>query len=189
MWKAYFPKQWQEIDQKDELTGEVHIADIKTPKGIVLELQNSPMDIDEMQSRENFYKEMVWVINGSNFISQFHILDKLPDPLSEFSKDLVFYPIKHNKPGRVFYRRSENPGNPSMVRVHSTQGIKDEIEINYSGHHQFEWIKPRIVWLNAKCPVYIDFDDDFLWQIMPFNEKLVCVKKVIKKQFIADYLD
>jgi hypothetical protein len=63
-WKNRFPLDWQEISQFDQLTGERHIADIKTPHGLVVELQNSPMSLEEMASRERFYGEMIWIING-----------------------------------------------------------------------------------------------------------------------------
>ena len=51
-----------------------HIADIKTDSGLVIELQHSSMSLEEMQSRENFYKKMIWIIDGSPFKNRFHIL-------------------------------------------------------------------------------------------------------------------
>lgn len=38
---------------------------MKRPDGTVIELQNSPMSLGEMSSREQFYgKKMVWIVNG-----------------------------------------------------------------------------------------------------------------------------
>lgn len=63
-WKALFPFEWQEVVAYDH-TGEKHIADVKRPDGTVVELQNSPMSIEEMQSREDFYGDrMMWIVNA-----------------------------------------------------------------------------------------------------------------------------
>ena len=62
-WKNKFPKEWQEIRCKDNETGEIHIADVKTTSGFVIEFQHSPIELEEIESRENFYKDMLWVID------------------------------------------------------------------------------------------------------------------------------
>lgn len=64
-WKKYFPKDWQEISHFDSKNEEKHIADIKTDKGFVIEFQYSPIKADEIKSREDFYKNMVWVVDGT----------------------------------------------------------------------------------------------------------------------------
>jgi len=67
-WKNEFPKDWQEIIKTDLSSGEKHIADIFNPnKNLVIEFQNSPISVDEILSRENFYNKMIWVINAHNF--------------------------------------------------------------------------------------------------------------------------
>lgn len=63
-WKNHFPVEWQEVIHIDQITGEKHIADVKNPFGLVIEFQNSNIKPEEMESRENFYKEMIWVVNG-----------------------------------------------------------------------------------------------------------------------------
>ena len=55
LWKGYFPSKNQEIIHFDDKTGEKHISDIKTNNGMVIEIQNSPMNELEMLSREHFY--------------------------------------------------------------------------------------------------------------------------------------
>lgn len=64
-WKANFPESWQENFLTDELTGEKHIADILTDYGFVLEFQHSAITPEERRSRESFYKNMVWVVDGT----------------------------------------------------------------------------------------------------------------------------
>lgn len=63
-WKNRFPLDWQEIGQIDPLTGERHIADVKTPHGLVVEFQHSILHPDELAAREKFYGEMIWIVDG-----------------------------------------------------------------------------------------------------------------------------
>lgn len=62
-WKGMFPVDWQEIAHHDS-TGERHIADVKTPENWVLEFQHSFLDPAERKSRNEFYKKIVWVVDG-----------------------------------------------------------------------------------------------------------------------------
>lgn len=63
-WKGLFPKEIQEVIHQDPVTGERHIADIKTSAGIVLEFQHSPIKPEERKSRNDFYKQIIWVVDG-----------------------------------------------------------------------------------------------------------------------------
>lgn len=63
-WKGYFPKEWQEIVHFDE-SGEKHIADVKTKNGWVLEIQHSFMNPEERRSRNSFYQQLVWIVDGT----------------------------------------------------------------------------------------------------------------------------
>jgi hypothetical protein len=62
-WKLNFPDAWQEIVLHDA-TGEKHIADIRTPNGVVIEFQHSHLPAEERAARERFYRDMVWVVDG-----------------------------------------------------------------------------------------------------------------------------
>jgi hypothetical protein len=64
-WKNNFPAEWQEIVLHDEHTNEKHIADVRTSYGFVIEFQHSHIDPEERTSRENFYKNMVWIVDGT----------------------------------------------------------------------------------------------------------------------------
>jgi len=70
-WKNNFPIEWQEVFLPDEQTGEKHIADVRTPDGIVIEFQHSNIGEKERTSRENFYKEMIWVVDGTRLKKDF----------------------------------------------------------------------------------------------------------------------
>lgn len=64
-WKNKFPAEWQEVFLFDEQTGEKHIADVRTEHGLVVEFQHSHIKPEERISREKFYKNMVWVVDGT----------------------------------------------------------------------------------------------------------------------------
>ncbi len=63
-WKGRFPAECQEVVLQDT-QGEKHIADIRTPKGIVIEFQRSTIHPDEVDAREAFYQRMIWVVDGT----------------------------------------------------------------------------------------------------------------------------
>jgi hypothetical protein len=63
-WKNHFPVEWQEIVQHSS-SGEKHIADIKTPHGLVVEFQHSQISREERDSRESFYEHMIWIVDGT----------------------------------------------------------------------------------------------------------------------------
>lgn len=64
-WKNHFPNEWQEVFLPDEQTGEKHIADIRTNHALVIEFQHSSIKPQERFSREKFYRNMIWVVDGS----------------------------------------------------------------------------------------------------------------------------
>ena len=63
-WQNQFPKEWQEVRCVDEKTGDIHIADIKTPRGLVVEFQHSAIAPEECLAREQYYRDMIWVVDG-----------------------------------------------------------------------------------------------------------------------------
>ena len=63
-WKDEFPADWQEVIHRSD-TGERHIADVRTPHGLVIEFQHSRLPPEERSARENFYGNMVWVVDAT----------------------------------------------------------------------------------------------------------------------------
>ena len=59
-WKNYFPVEWQEVVHRAD-DGEKHIADVKTDQDCVIEFQHTYIKPDERRSREECYKNIVWV--------------------------------------------------------------------------------------------------------------------------------
>jgi len=70
-WQNQFDDSCREIVHFDEITKEKHVADIKTQNGIIVELQHSAISIEERVSREKFYKNMIWIIDGRKYYEKF----------------------------------------------------------------------------------------------------------------------
>ncbi len=79
-WKNNFSKERQEI-----IIGK-HRADIKTKKGIVIELQNSFISSQNIEEREEFYGNMIWLINGETLCNGIELRKR---------KDIVTFRWKH----------------------------------------------------------------------------------------------
>ena len=60
-WKNRFPRQWREVSMMP------HRADVKSPRGVI-ELQTSSISTNQVAERESFYGEMVWLVDGRDFV-------------------------------------------------------------------------------------------------------------------------
>ena len=89
-WKDTFPKEWQEVVQYAE-DGEKHIADIKTPDGFVIEFQHSSMKAEEKLAREQFYKNMVWVVDGKRTKNDYPRFEKNESGWMAWRNDRAVY--------------------------------------------------------------------------------------------------
>ncbi|MFX1733918.1 CoiA-like domain protein [Paraburkholderia sp. A1RI_3L] len=196
-WKNLFPADCREISHVAP-DGEIHRADIKTPTGIVIEVQHSAMTDAERISREAFYGNLVWVIDGSGFRHNFDIYHPLPDPTSELAHDLVWVKATREMQGAargIFFRLSEcqkeypdaTKANLQGGLYHGIGEIEQQVLEACVGHHQYDWVRPRRTWLDAACPVYIDFGEDWLAQLMTYDESgLPCMRYVAKRKFVHD---
>jgi len=210
-WKSYFPEECREVSHT-AIDGEVHRADIKTPTGIVIEVQHSTMTDQERDSRESFYRELLWIVDGRGFRKSFELGRMLPDPSIEGWEDIVWFAgprgpfpgcrkeIEASVP--LFWRISESaqwhpglskanfqsvlsPGD--LVQIHSGEEIQEKVSADYRGHHQFHWSRPRGTWLDATCPVYLDFGEEVLYKLQQYDESgMSCVQLVAVEKVIHD---
>lgn len=90
-WKNNFPAEWQEVFLPDSKTGEKHIADTRTPDGLVIEFQHSHIDPAERLIREKFYKTMVWVVDGTRLKRDFPRFLKAKSDFRDFLKPGIFH--------------------------------------------------------------------------------------------------
>lgn len=186
-WKAHWSIEHQEILHISEESGERHIADVKNSSGLVLEFQNSPMDDQELTSREAFYGNMVWIVNGLSFLKNIEICARLPDPEHSDSKDMRIYTPQRSGKEFMYYLVSENEPGATMVEVHSSHRIQSFVDETHVGHHLFMWKHPREIWFRSKVPVYFDFGGEELWQLVRFNAgPTLCLRASNKAAFIIE---
>lgn len=196
-WKDQFPEEFREVTHIAP-DGEIHRADVKTSTGIVIEFQHSTMSDNERESREDFYENLVWVLDGAPFAKNFDIYHMLPDPTSNIASDIVWAKAKRNYLGTIegmYFQWSEaKMDDPNIKKchvkhgwIHSLHEIRSEVEHAYRGHHQYDWVRPRKIWLEARCPVYIDFGTDLLVHLTTYDEsELPCIRYVAKSKFVRD---
>lgn len=135
-WKNNFSKEWQEIIMYDNKTGEKHIADVKTKTGIVLEFQHSLMNIEEQHSREQFYKNMIWVIDAKKYYDKFkqniNLLEHCKSNKNYFYMKIDSFELQKN----CFPQRWID----SSVPVVFDFGIQDDLEDNdYNRQKKWLW--------------------------------------------------
>ncbi|MER9435827.1 CoiA-like domain protein [Mesorhizobium sp. M0618] len=198
-WKSRFPEECREISHVAH-DGEIHRADIKTSTGIVIEVQHSSMTDDERLSRETFYGNLVWVVDGSGFKHNFDIYHELPAPESELGQDLVWEKAeRHMRGGTVgmCVKLSEcRQEYPEATKARTRGGtyyfmhqIRQQVIESYRGHHQYDWIRPRRTWLDATCPVYIDLGGELMARLEIYDESgLPCIYWVSKRRFVHDVI-
>ena len=69
-WKDLFPEECQEFVMIDNITSEKHIADVRI-NNLTLEFQHSSISENEKTSRENFYKNMFWIVDARKYYEKF----------------------------------------------------------------------------------------------------------------------
>jgi competence protein CoiA len=96
-WQNLFPRELHEVRLIDKTSGMIHRADICFPNGTVIEIQNSPIKVEEIEQREKFYgrNNLIWILNGKKLASQsklhfnfekqlFAISYEIPNYIEEF---------------------------------------------------------------------------------------------------------
>lgn len=94
-WKNNFPEEWHEVFLLDDQTGEKHVADVRTIGGLVIEFQHSHIDPKERTSRESFYQDMVWVVDGTRLKADYQRFLKGKKNYSFSMKRKGFFRIDH----------------------------------------------------------------------------------------------
>jgi hypothetical protein len=65
---------WQNIAKPEFLEkymnndGEIHIADVINEKNMVIEIQHSNLSQEEIEKREKFYDNMIWILDGTDIV-------------------------------------------------------------------------------------------------------------------------
>lgn len=189
-WKQCFQLDWQEIQHFDE-TGEKHIADVKTPAGLAIEFQNSPITAAEMRSREHFYDTMVWVVNAASFRDNLSISHRpLPPPGDPILSDVMFEAgLASNQSCFGFFRPSTFIQGLSLQRLYRYEELEAEIKSGHRGHYALTWQRAKEVWLQATKPVYLDTGQELLELVQYSNHSrtMYGCKRVAVETFLASH--
>ena len=99
LWKNRFPVEWQEQGRRDE-NGELHIADVLTPHGLVVEFQHSAIEREEVEIRTNFHKSICWIVNGSRLessLAQFEEALEWCRPVGSRGSTVYEFQLSHSR--------------------------------------------------------------------------------------------
>ncbi|RYG12535.1 MAG: competence protein [Chitinophagaceae bacterium] len=177
-WKKAFPESYREKTFLNRSLGYYHRADVFTPCGTALEFQNSPICLDELRSREAFYPNLIWVVNGAKF-KGFKVLKHLPDVDDvrlaglEFSHSANLTMVRRGEFKKMTFHHPE------------LRGIAFT-----SYYYSFRWSHPHRVWYEAKCPIIVDLGGYFLYQLKQRpqqNGNYAYLHMIPRKEFIARY--
>jgi len=164
-WKIIFGKDFCEIIIKKEDVK--HIADIRTQNDVVIELQNSPIQMPIIRRRENFYGErMLWIINGLPFKHNFIIHSSNPHKKQEYYWSMNY---EENEHGTV----DKNTG---------------EIIPRPKKEFTFRWDWPRKSWSDVQRFTFIDFgDENLFWITEGMGTSHGWGREISKKDFLKKY--
>lgn len=137
-WKRQFPPHWREVSVESR-HGERHRADVKTDSGCVIEIQHSSIKLDERRIREEFYNNMLWVIDGL----------RLPSFWQSFDRQLSNGQVLENSPIELEIRF----GNCSILKTwaDSAKGVYIDFGNTAYSDERFEFAcqKPVLWRLNS----------------------------------------
>lgn len=126
-WKNKFPFDWREVVITNE-DGECHYADVRTDTGMVIEFQNSSISPSTIRIREEFYGDMVWVINAKSFkdnlVMASVVTQKLRPLKLEESDPYVFIEVEYDEKTKALQKQITDWGQkikPIDEEIHRCQ--------------------------------------------------------------------
>lgn len=161
-WKNEFPVTQQEVMIKKGI--KYHIADIKTKTGKVIELQHSPISKKDVEKREEFYDDMIWLLDGKTFGKNIQFKSKVAKwkwmpSIIKYTKNDIFVDIGNKSEYFInIYEEYEQKIKNKQILI--------EKEGNKKG------------WSSEEILRYLHYDDEiYEWSI----QKDLCWKKSIEE--------
>jgi hypothetical protein len=183
-WKLAFPAGYREVSFSDAVIGELHRADVHTPCGTTLEFQNSPICLEELQSREAFYPKLIWVLNGKKF-KGFRVLKNLPDVDDPGISDYDFCHTDHLS---MIRKADFLHGRPKVLNFRHPELRKLPLTSYY---YSFCWKHPHRVWYQAKNPIIVDLGGHFIYQLKQRRQlsgDYPYLHMMTRKSFVEQYI-
>jgi hypothetical protein len=166
-WKDRFPEAWHEVSHIDSTSGEVHIADVQTIHGLVVEFQHSRITEEELKSREAFYGNMIWIVDGSPSRLGMGLFD-LGEPASQPTRRATNNQTPSGQ-SSLFDLFEDVPApapGPPISKLPNTQSTEFEEDWRFYWYGRGKFFHD---WVQAAKPVYIDLGDDTIWLLKSFD--------------------
>lgn len=194
-WKNEFPVAFQEVVKNDLETGEKHIADIFHPtRQLTIEFQHSPISLQEIESRENFYGKMVWIVDVLPFKSNIFLHKDIQDAFYEciimpWARDqdrIIRDLIKQDKDDEVSKLLDNCPGDAYIEMFEKKYKSYSKKE----DYFLMQWKYQHKRWNHTRCPLFFDIGDDYLYMNI---EKIeiwngFVVKRFPKMEFVLRFI-
>ena len=91
-WMNHFPLENREVMMQDEITGKKRVADVKLDNDVVLKFQYANLTHADFVRRNDFYKNVIWVMNSYNFCPGFKpIIGRKLRDYGRYTIDIVQY--------------------------------------------------------------------------------------------------
>lgn len=181
-WKAKFPIDWQEVIIENYY--EKHIADIKTADGTVIEFQNSSISSGTIRVRENFYRDMIWVVNAITFKDKFKKLSLVQLSLRtierEYYKELKYLEDSYKadlKRIAQINKKSEQEINRKIGIIKSRTNSVDKLQEILINHETFtnevikKWSEEDMYWGDETYDVANKINPESKRQLVSIPEK------------------
>ena len=187
-WKNCFPSEWHEIIQVDPVTGEKHIADVKTSHSLVIEFQHSTISPVELKSREEFYNNMVWIVDGCKNEQNRYYFD-LGEPASEPSRRSHTATTSSTSGQSTLFDLIDE----ASTELVSASPVSEEPSVpfpEFRTDYRFYWYSSSKFfhnWAQATKPVYVDFGDDTLWHLKDFTPSIK--QGIVRRVYKTDLID
>ena len=183
-WKNNYPADWQEISLLDERTGEKHIADVRTAHNLVIEFQHSHIDPQERTSRENFYRNMVWVVDGARLKRDYPRFLREKKEFRKTEKPGIFLV---NFPNECFPSTWLESSVPIIFDYKGSETIENKNDVRNHLYCLLP-IRKRGVAIVAQIPrkAFIDtsINGDWSLRVSSFIEKLIYPKQEQKNEIL-----
>ncbi|SDF62138.1 competence protein CoiA [Chitinophaga filiformis] len=193
-WQNQFPQGWRENIITKKETEDYHQADIQTPDGIIIKFQHSNLSLVDIESRNNFYEKLIWVVNAKQFKHNIKLQD-IPNPNSPLLNDFDFQvDLEGFASDPLFYKKVDyRQYGPAFTRSYSE---RDEIikrafaEQTTHQYKNFTWQHKRLAWLSSTAPVFLDYGEGILYWIRKREQEsrpLYYMQLIPKEEFLAKY--
>ncbi|MBX2907887.1 MAG: hypothetical protein KF744_17715 [Taibaiella sp.] len=186
-WKNRFPMEYREVSFTNPITNEKHRADIHTSKGVTIEFQNSPISLDEVRSRDTFYRNLIWVVNGVKFKGGFKLTCSIPNPRTFLLDNLEL--LTNTNANEILFQQ---PGSDEILNIFSPQleNVLLSLEGVETPYRMFNWKNKHSVWFATTSEVFIDIGEEVLYWLkkrVQFTSPFWYIQLVQREEFISRY--